>query len=96
MSLVLTIFVIVLVMNAINFIDGLDGLVAGVALIANSVFFVYCYVISYGPTEQTGYFNLAQFIAAVAHRRVRRLPAAQLASRAALHGRRRRARWSGC
>lgn len=65
MSLVITIFVIVLVMNAINFIDGLDGLVAGVALIANSVFFVYCYVVSYAPTEQTGYFNLAQFIAAV-------------------------------
>jgi UDP-GlcNAc:undecaprenyl-phosphate GlcNAc-1-phosphate transferase len=65
MSLVITVFLIVLVMNAINFIDGLDGLVAGVALIANSVFFVYCYVISFGPTEQTGYFNLAQFIAAV-------------------------------
>ena len=65
MSLIITIFVIVLVMNAINFIDGLDGLVAGVALIANSVFFVYCYVVSYGPTDQTGYFNLAQFIAAV-------------------------------
>ena len=28
-------------MNAINFIDGLDGLVAGVALIANGVFFLY-------------------------------------------------------
>ena len=52
-------------MNAINFIDGLDGLVAGVALIANSAFFIYCYVISYGPTEQSDYFNLAQFIAAV-------------------------------
>jgi UDP-GlcNAc:undecaprenyl-phosphate GlcNAc-1-phosphate transferase len=65
MSLILTIFVIVLVMNAINFIDGLDGLVAGVALIANSVFFIYCYVVSFGPSDQTGYFNLAQFIAAV-------------------------------
>jgi len=65
MSLIITVFLIVLVMNAINFIDGLDGLVAGVALIANSVFFVYCYVISYGPTEQSNYYNLAQFIAAV-------------------------------
>ena len=36
-SLILTVFAIVLVMNAINFIDGLDGLVAGVALIANGV-----------------------------------------------------------
>lgn len=65
MSLVITVFLIVLVMNAINFIDGLDGLVTGVALIANSAFFVYCYVIQYGPTEQSNYFNLAQFIAAV-------------------------------
>lgn len=65
MSLVITVLLIVLVMNAINFIDGLDGLVAGVALIANSAFFVYCYVIQYGPTEQSNYFNLAQFIAAV-------------------------------
>jgi UDP-GlcNAc:undecaprenyl-phosphate GlcNAc-1-phosphate transferase len=65
MSLVITVFLIVLVMNAINFIDGLDGLVAGVAIIANSAFFIYCYAIQYGPTEQSNYFNLAQFIAAV-------------------------------
>jgi UDP-GlcNAc:undecaprenyl-phosphate/decaprenyl-phosphate GlcNAc-1-phosphate transferase len=65
LSLGLTVLVIVLVMNAINFIDGLDGLVAGVAIIANSAFFVYAYMISYGPTEQSDYFNLAQFISAV-------------------------------
>ncbi|CAN5443357.1 MraY family glycosyltransferase [soil metagenome] len=65
MSLMITVFLVVLVMNAINFIDGLDGLVAGVALIANSAFFIYCYTIQYGPTEQSNYFNLAQFIAAV-------------------------------
>jgi UDP-GlcNAc:undecaprenyl-phosphate GlcNAc-1-phosphate transferase len=65
MSLLLTVFIIVLVMNAINFIDGLDGLVAGVAIIANSVFFVYSYLVSYAPTAQSDYFNLAQFIAAV-------------------------------
>src|SRR5215207_423217 len=65
MSAAITVFAIVLVMNAINFIDGLDGLVAGVALIANSAFFIYCYTIQYGPTEQSNYFNLAQFIAAV-------------------------------
>ncbi|HTL41190.1 MAG TPA: MraY family glycosyltransferase [Pseudolysinimonas sp.] len=65
MSLVITVLLVVLVMNAINFIDGLDGLVAGVALIANSAFFIYCYVIQYGPTEQSNYFNLAQLISAV-------------------------------
>ncbi|QNO38520.1 undecaprenyl/decaprenyl-phosphate alpha-N-acetylglucosaminyl 1-phosphate transferase [Protaetiibacter sp. SSC-01] len=64
-SLVITVFVIVLVMNAINFIDGLDGLVAGVAIIANGVFSVYVFVISSGPTGQSDYFNLAQLISAV-------------------------------
>lgn len=64
MSLLVTIFVIVLVMNAVNFIDGLDGLVAGVAVIASAAFFVYGYLVSYGPTEQSEYFNLAQFITA--------------------------------
>ncbi len=63
-SLALTIFVVVLVMNAVNFIDGLDGLVAGVAIIASGAFFIYGYVVSYGPTEQSDYFNLAQFITA--------------------------------
>jgi UDP-GlcNAc:undecaprenyl-phosphate GlcNAc-1-phosphate transferase len=64
MSLLVTIFLIVLVMNAVNFIDGLDGLVAGVAIIASAAFFVYGYLVSYGPTEQSNYFNLAQFITA--------------------------------
>lgn len=40
-NFVLTVFVLTLMMNAVNFIDGLDGLVAGVAIIANAVFFVY-------------------------------------------------------
>lgn len=65
LSLGITVFAVVLVMNAINFIDGLDGLVAGVAIIANSVFFVYTYLISYGPTEQSDYFNLASLVTAV-------------------------------
>ena len=64
MSLILTVFIVVLVMNAINFIDGLDGLVAGVAIISNGVFFVYSYLISYAPTSQSDYFNLSQLIAA--------------------------------
>lgn len=61
-SLSLTIFVVVLVMNAINFIDGLDGLVAGVALISNGVFFVYVYLLQ--AQAQTEYFNLASLTTA--------------------------------
>lgn len=64
MSLVITVLAIVLVMNAINFIDGLDGLVAGVALIANGVFFVYSYLLV-RDTSPTDYFNLASLITAV-------------------------------
>jgi len=63
MSLVLTVFAVVLVMNAINFIDGLDGLVAGVTLIAGSVFFIYSYVLATGPGE-TSFFNLSTLLTA--------------------------------
>jgi UDP-GlcNAc:undecaprenyl-phosphate/decaprenyl-phosphate GlcNAc-1-phosphate transferase len=62
-SLTLTILAVVLVMNAINFIDGLDGLVAGVAIIANGVFFIYSYLLQLN--EQTAYFNLASLTTAV-------------------------------
>ncbi len=60
----LSMFAIVVVMNAVNFIDGLDGLVAGVALISNFVFFVYTYIVlrDFGASS---YANLAPFIAAV-------------------------------
>ncbi len=61
--LIISLFLVVLVMNAINFIDGLDGLVAGVAIIANGVFFIYTYVLQ--STAQTDYFNLASLITAV-------------------------------
>lgn len=63
-SLVITVLLVVLVMNAINFVDGLDGLVAGVAIIASSAFFVYTYIVSYGPTNDSDYFNLASLITA--------------------------------
>lgn len=63
-GLVVTIISVVLVMNAINFIDGLDGLVAGVAIIANGVFFVYTYILTNGIGE-SDYFNLASLITAV-------------------------------
>lgn len=65
MSLALTVFIVVLVMNAINFIDGLDGLVAGVALIANGAFFICTYVLTYAPTEQSNYFNLPELISII-------------------------------
>jgi UDP-GlcNAc:undecaprenyl-phosphate GlcNAc-1-phosphate transferase len=64
MSAVITVFTIVLVMNAVNFIDGLDGLVAGVALIANGVFFIYSYLLVQ-ETSPFNYFNLASLIAIV-------------------------------
>jgi UDP-GlcNAc:undecaprenyl-phosphate GlcNAc-1-phosphate transferase len=63
-SFTLTVFSIVVVMNAVNFIDGLDGLVAGVCLIANVVFFAYSYMMVRDIGAST-YFNLASFIAAV-------------------------------
>ena len=63
-SFTLTVFSIVVVMNAVNFIDGLDGLVAGVCLIANAVFFAYSYLLA-RDTGASTYFNLASFIAAV-------------------------------
>ncbi|MFI5061246.1 MAG: MraY family glycosyltransferase [Actinomycetales bacterium] len=64
MSIVITLFAIVLVMNAINFIDGLDGLVAGVALIANGAFLVYTYLLQREISPQN-YFSLAGVIAAI-------------------------------
>lgn len=62
-SLMITVLVVVSVMNAVNFIDGLDGLVAGVAIIANGVFFIYTYLLQSGGS--TEYFNLASLITAV-------------------------------
>ncbi len=62
-SLVITVLAVVLVMNAVNFIDGLDGLVAGVAIIASGVFFIYSYVLQLGGN--TEYFTLASLVTAV-------------------------------
>ncbi|MBX9471171.1 MraY family glycosyltransferase [Microcella sp.] len=63
MSLFITVLAVVLVMNAVNFIDGLDGLVAGVTIIAGTVFFIYSYLLSI-DTAQTA-FNLASLVMAV-------------------------------
>jgi len=65
MSMTLTVLVIVIVMNAVNFIDGLDGLVAGVCLIANTVFFAYTYMLMRDFRFDDSYSNLASFIAVV-------------------------------
>jgi UDP-GlcNAc:undecaprenyl-phosphate GlcNAc-1-phosphate transferase len=62
-SLIITVLTVVLVMNAVNFIDGLDGLVAGVAIIAGGVFFVYAYLLQL--RAQTEYFNLASLTTAI-------------------------------
>ncbi len=64
LSLVLTVLAIVLVMNAVNFIDGLDGLVAGVTLIASSVFFIYSFLLATGEAD-TPYFNYASLFTAI-------------------------------
>ena len=63
-SVILTVIVMVLSMNAINFIDGLDGLVVGVALIANCVFLIYTYSITV-RTSPLNYFSLASVITAI-------------------------------
>jgi UDP-GlcNAc:undecaprenyl-phosphate GlcNAc-1-phosphate transferase len=63
-SLVVTVFLTVLVMNAVNFIDGLDGLVSGVVLIGTLVFFVYSYLLAQ-ETSPSNYFNLASLLSAI-------------------------------
>lgn len=61
-SFALSVFAIVIVMNAVNFIDGLDGLVATVALISNLVFFVYTYLVA-RDQGLSSYSSLASFLA---------------------------------
>lgn len=63
-NFVLTVVLMTLVMNAVNFIDGLDGLVAGVAIIANSVFFVYTQMLI-AQTGSDSSITLAAIIAAI-------------------------------
>ncbi|WKV16398.1 MraY family glycosyltransferase [Janibacter limosus] len=59
----LTVFVVVLCINAVNFIDGLDGPAAGLVAIAAVAFFIYSYVISasYAPPNV---FSSATFVSA--------------------------------
>ncbi|MDO5634280.1 MAG: MraY family glycosyltransferase [Micrococcus sp.] len=63
-QILLTVFVIVLTMNAINFVDGLDGLATGVALIGGSAFFVYSYLLT-RTIDEFDYSNLATLLMAL-------------------------------
>ncbi|WP_277244576.1 MraY family glycosyltransferase [Micrococcus terreus] len=60
----LTVFVVVLTMNAINFVDGLDGLAAGMAAIGGSAFFIYTYVLT-RTINEFDYSNLATLLMAM-------------------------------
>ena len=62
MNFALTVFLMTLVMNAVNFVDGLDGLVAGVAIIANSIFFIYTRLLE----AQSGRFDSISFAGLIA------------------------------
>lgn len=64
MQIALTVFAVVLTMNALNFVDGLDGLAAGVALIGGSAFFVYSYLLT-RTINQFDYANLATLLMAL-------------------------------
>ncbi|QCU78420.1 undecaprenyl/decaprenyl-phosphate alpha-N-acetylglucosaminyl 1-phosphate transferase [Citricoccus sp. SGAir0253] len=64
LQLGLTVFILVLTMNAINFVDGLDGLAAGVAVIGGSAFFIYSYLLT-RTINQFDYSNLATLLMAV-------------------------------
>lgn len=63
-QIAITIFVIVLTINAFNFIDGLDGLAAGVAIIGGSAFFIYSYVLT-RTINAYDYSNLSTLLTAL-------------------------------
>lgn len=46
LSLIVTVFLVVGIVNAVNFIDGLDGLAAGIIAIGAASFFGYSYLLS--------------------------------------------------
>ena len=60
--LLLTVFAVVLTINALNFVDGLDGLAAGIVGIASSAFFVYSYLLSRWDISRQDYSSLATLI----------------------------------
>lgn len=64
LQIALTIFFVVMTINAFNFIDGLDGLAAGVAVIGGSAFFFYSYILT-RTINAYDYSNLATLLMAV-------------------------------
>ncbi|MHA7860691.1 MraY family glycosyltransferase [Tessaracoccus sp. Y36] len=46
-SIMVTVLIIAICVNAVNFVDGLDGLAAGVVAIGSGAFFSYTYVLAY-------------------------------------------------
>ncbi|QPK80620.1 undecaprenyl/decaprenyl-phosphate alpha-N-acetylglucosaminyl 1-phosphate transferase [Schaalia sp. ZJ405] len=46
LSLIVTVFLVVGIVNAVNFIDGLDGLAAGMVAIGAGAFFIYSYILT--------------------------------------------------
>jgi|SRR5690625_1323065 len=63
-QILITIFVIVLTINAFNFVDGLDGLAAGVAVIGGSAFFIYSYILT-RTINAYDYSNLSTLLTAL-------------------------------
>ena len=80
----LTVALVVITINAVNFVDGLDGLAAGMVCIASTAFFLYAYRLWYGLRDRGGRPRNAVHRDPDGH--VPRLPAAQHASGADLHG----------
>lgn len=64
LSLIMTMFAVIVAINAVNFVDGLDGLAAGVVAIGGSAFALYAYVIVRSQGGSPDYASLAVFVAA--------------------------------
>ncbi|WP_082098941.1 MraY family glycosyltransferase [Demequina iriomotensis] len=63
-SLIATVFVVVIAMNAVNFVDGLDGLAAGMIAIGGLAFFTYSYMLARSASPGD-YSSLATIVVAV-------------------------------
>ncbi|WP_082110086.1 MraY family glycosyltransferase [Demequina phytophila] len=63
-SLIATVFVVVIAMNAVNFVDGLDGLAAGMIAIGGLAFFTYTYMLARSATPGD-YSSLAAIVVAL-------------------------------
>ena len=61
-SVLITVFWLVAMMNAVNLVDGLDGLAAGIVAIASSAFFVYSYQLLLTQVSSSGTAPLVAII----------------------------------